>query len=158
MFVIHTLEKGPPLKISIEGIIDETANFTILTENQGVEIHVNCRKVTRINSVGVKCWVDSLNAFRAKNGKLKFLEVTSDLIETMNYISNFILDGELVSLIIPYYCEKCKRPDTVVLTPQKIKEHFDTISTKPCLNCDGTMEIECDPEDLFVSIRKSTSY
>lgn len=156
MFVIRTLAKGPPLRISLEGIIDESANFSTLLENPGIEIHVFCQKVARINSIGVKIWTDSFSAFRKTNGKLKFFEITSDLIESMNYISSFILDDELGTLSVPYYCEKCKRTSVETLTPQQIQEQFKTLGTKPCPHCKGIMEIECDPEDFFISICKST--
>lgn len=157
MFVIHKLDKGPPMRIAIEGIIDETANFTLLSEIPGMELQLFCQKVTRINSIGVKLWVDSFNEFRKTNGKLRFIEISPDLVDSVNYISSFIKPEELVSLVVPYYCGKCKLPKVEIMTPQEIREQIKTLDAKPCHTCSETMEIECDPEEYFASIMRTTS-
>lgn len=41
--------------------------------------------------------------------RFKFVECSQPIVEQLNMISNFDCGGEVVSILLPYYCSTCKQ-------------------------------------------------
>lgn len=153
MLVSQVLGKdASALKISIEGIIDESADFKQLIPSTDPVVHIHCGKIARINSVGVKLWGEYFKAFRASGRQVRFFELSPVLVSTMNYISSFIQKPELVSLCVPYLCEGCQAVNLKTITPDEARSKVSELGSTACSKCGKTAELDATPEEYFSAI------
>ncbi|MCX5697679.1 MAG: hypothetical protein NTU54_06925 [Candidatus Omnitrophica bacterium] len=111
------------LFINFYGIIDENSIFGRVFETDKNRIVVNLRGVKRINSCGVREWVNALRSIPQEK-RLEFVECSLAMIKQFNMISNFGSHGRIRSFMAPYFCSRCNRQfDKVVV----LKEHLDKL-------------------------------
>ena len=84
-------QKGDILLVRLSGSIEESVEFDKLigTPTSG-QMHVNCKGVPRINSVGVKAWIQYFQKVKENGVQLKFLECSTAIVEQINLISNLM--------------------------------------------------------------------
>ena len=108
MLKINSDLQGDVLNLELNGSIDENAQFAEqVGEVSASEVHVICREIPRINSVGVKAWIKFFQTVSEKGAKLVFKECSTAIVEQMNLISNFRCGGEVESVYVPFTCEDC---------------------------------------------------
>ena len=149
MLIIGKDNSSPQPKITMNGVIDETVDFSKLSEAGKSELHLICREVNRINSVGIKIWRDFFRNYREKGGSLRFHELSPALVATMNYISDFVEVKELVSVCAPYVCPTCKTAAIKVLTVAEAKGYLPKPPPMTCPKCSAEMELDEIPEEYF---------
>lgn len=156
MLIAKTIEAGPPLKIALEGIMDETVDLKTLLAAPGSPIYLYCKNVKQINSVGMKQWINFFKELRASGRKVKFFEISPVLVDARNYSKGFILPEELESLCIPYYCTSCKIVTMNVLTPTQVRELLksspEALEEIPCSKCKQPAELEEVADEYFEAI------
>lgn len=141
-------------RYEIVGNIDENSDFTALMP-EGAEMHVDCHDIARINSVGVSRWMKHFNAIRAQQIKFYFYRMSCALVEQLNAIKNFDCGGTIVSFMIPYQCDECKR---IVLVEKSYLEglqgNLDRIQQK-CEGCGNMiLNVDDDPEEYFFFLQE----
>jgi anti-anti-sigma regulatory factor len=149
MFIVSKNETVAPVQFNLIGVIDESVDFATLFPMQKAEIALNCKGVTRINSVGIKLWRDFFQKFRAFGGSIRFHEISPCLVTTMNYISDFVDKNELVSFGAPYVCPKCKDSPTVVMNPDVARQSLPEAPSITCALCSSKMELDEIPAEYF---------
>ena len=93
--------KGEVLVVRLVGSIEESVNFESLIGPPVPELHVNCREVPRINSIGVKAWIKFFSSLQQQGTKLRFVECSTAIVEQINLISNFTCGGVVESIYLP---------------------------------------------------------
>lgn len=89
------------------GSIDEKTDFDKLIGEFPKVLHVYCKQVPRINSDGIKKWVEYFQKLRQESVKVHFFECSTAIVEQMSLISNFVSGAKVESVYVPYVCENC---------------------------------------------------
>jgi hypothetical protein len=97
-------KQGSVETFKLSGIVNETFS---LDPPETQELHVFCGGITRINSVGVKGWIQYFTGVSQMGVKLIFKECSPLIVEQLNMISNFSCGGTVESIQVPFTCQKC---------------------------------------------------
>jgi len=151
MLKVNKEVQGSVLVIKLDGSIDENVNFPELVGPvQAQEVHVNCKGIPRINSVGVKAWIKFFQGLADKGAKLVFKECSTAIVEQMNLISNFSCGGEVESIYVPFTCQGCGAELVGLFKTEALKASKFEIPNLKCTKC-ATASAEFDdiPEEYF---------
>lgn len=142
-------QKGNILAVRLAGSIEESVNFDQLIGPPAAEMHVNCKEIPRINSVGVKAWIKYFQGAQTKGSKLKFQECSTAIVEQINLISNFTCGGEVESIFVPFSCNNCKSELVGLFKTADLKARNMEIPDLKCTKCGGTAVFDDIPEEYF---------
>lgn len=142
-------QKGNVLTAHLSGSIEESVNFSTLIGAPPSELHVNCKGITRINSVGVKAWISYFQGVSSKGVKLKFVECSTAIVEQINLISNFTCGGEVVSVFVPFSCEACNAELVGLFFADAIKKLNYKLPDLKCTKCGNKAVFDDIPEEYF---------
>ncbi len=140
--------------VHFAGSIDERTHFDKVIGSIPKELHVFARNVPRINSEGVRAWVQYFQGLTEKGVDLKFFECSTAIVEQLNLISNFSCGGSVESIFIPFVCHTCKSElvglfETKNLTKKKFK-----LPGLQCTRCGGNVEFDDIQEEYFAFLRR----
>jgi anti-anti-sigma regulatory factor len=142
-------QKGNVLIVRLAGSIEESVNFDTLIGPPPAELHVNCKEVPRINSVGVKAWIKYFQSAQAKGTKLVFLECSTAIVEQINLISNFTCGGTVQSIYVPFSCTQCKSELVGLFKTEDLKKLSMQLPDLKCSKCSGKAVFDDIPEEYF---------
>jgi anti-anti-sigma regulatory factor len=115
-----------------------------------------CSQLSRINSVGVKSWVESFAALAEKGIKLCFAELSPGLVEQLNLIRNFIPKGAAIeSICVPMMCSKCSAESIYLVKSEAIPKIDFTTHSEKCKKCGSPAVFDDLPEVYFGFIQRS---
>ena len=104
--------------VSFVGVIDETADFTDLTLQLHGTVVFELEKVRRLNSAGVRQWVNFVCHLPAVED-LTFCHCSPAIVDQMDMIYNFRgfpdAHAHVESILLPYVCEQCSREELATL-------------------------------------------
>ncbi|MBN2724810.1 MAG: hypothetical protein JXR95_12125 [Deltaproteobacteria bacterium] len=143
--------------INIIGIIDEDNNLEEIGERVGTgTVLLNLSNVERINSCGVRDWVNWLTKIESKGAKVVLLECSPAIVAQINLVSNFISKSLIQSFYAPYYCANCDK-EKVLLIESSTMKNVETPSApiSRCDDCDGVMEFDDMEESYFAFLQNS---
>lgn len=109
--------------VTMSGAITEDCNIEKLAEElKGREkIRLELASVRRINSAGVREWVNFIKDLSAK-AQVELVECSPPLVDQLNVFANFAGAARVVSIQAPFLCVDCDEEASVVLdvtgTPQ----------------------------------------
>lgn len=137
------------LSLTFEGIIDENTFLGRIFETDKRKIKINIRGVDRINSCGVREWVNAIKEIPPKK-QLEFLECSLPMVKQFNMITNFEGHGKVVSFMAPYFCSQCNKQFENLIV---LNKHFEEIlnlkaPSFSCPECRGKLEFD-DLEDKY---------
>ncbi len=143
-------EDGPEgTVVKLAGTIEESVDLSqLFGEFTGV-LSVNCKGVTRINSVGVKTWIRYFQGLKSTGRAFKFLDLPHPLIEQLNMISNFACGGEVVSVLLPYGCNKCSKEFVASVKTAELKANGLEVPKVKCEREDCGATFDDDPEEFL---------
>lgn len=140
--------------VQLSGTIDETDDFKALIGSVAGTLVVNCKAVTRINSIGVRNWMKYFCGFSGSNVRILFEELPPVLIDQLNMIQNFSCTGEVVSVILPFHCHACKAHFAQSFKVADIVSAGFEVPAIKCDKCSGKAEFDDDGEEFFAFLRK----
>ncbi len=142
-------QKGNVLIVRLAGSIEESVNFDQLIGPPPAELHVNCKEVPRINSVGVKAWIKYFQGAQAKGTKLMFTDCSTAIVEQINLISNFTCGGTVQSIYVPFSCTQCKSELVGLFKTEDLKKLNMELPDLKCSKCSGKAVFDDIPEEYF---------
>jgi len=142
-------QKGNILVVRLAGSIEESVNFDQLIGAPPAELHVICKEVPRINSVGVKAWIKYFQGAQAKGTKLKFMECSTAIVEQINLISNFTCGGQVESIFVPFSCVNCKSELVGLFKTEDLKKLQLQLPDLKCTKCGNKAVFDDIPEEYF---------
>lgn len=142
-------QKGGALVVRISGSIEENVNFDQLIGQPAAEMHVNCKEIPRINSVGVKAWIKYFQAAQQKGTKLKFLECSTAIVEQINLISNFVCGGTVESIYVPFSCTGCRSELIGLFRVEDLRKLKLKLPELKCSKCGGKAVFDDIEEEYF---------
>ncbi len=147
-----TVNKQPVpdgLLVEIAGAIEENVNLDQMIGPVNGVLVVNCKGVTRINSVGVKTWMKYFQGLKAAGKAFRFVECSQPIIEQLNMISNFSCGGEIESILLPYSCGKCHKEFVAACSTRELREGGLQAPIARCEKPDCGAQFDDDPEEYF---------
>ncbi|MFN3202030.1 MAG: hypothetical protein ACE366_26730 [Bradymonadia bacterium] len=143
---ITTIEDATFLKLS--GVIDEDNTLAgSLKKITGRTVILDLAKVVRINSCGVRDWVNWLNDLESRGKQVVLVRCSPCIVNQINMVHNFTGGGMVKSFFAPYYCPKCDREDQRLL---RIEEFAGQATPKAPAHrgahCEGVQNGTCAME------------
>lgn len=137
------------LQVKLSGTIEESVNLEEIIGTFSGQLVVNCRGITRINSVGVKTWIRYFQALKAQGHSFSFVECPHPIIEQMNVISNFSCGGKVESVLLPYSCSKCEKEFVANVKTNDLIARGLQIPKVKCEKADCGAVFDDDPEEFL---------
>src|SRR5688572_3056912 len=97
-------EQGGTTRVVVSGEITEETDFGPILEVDGGTVRVDLGGVSRINSCGVREWLNFVTALKATGRKLILERCAPVIVTQLNTIYNFTAGGTVRSVLGPYYC------------------------------------------------------
>jgi hypothetical protein len=141
---------GERLRVQLRGEINENADFTELGRQLRGDVTLLLDGVTRINSCGVREWVNFVRELKVDS--LVFSRCSPTVVAQLNAIYNFRGQAQVESFLAPYVCETCHVDEYKLLDTSA---HFprDASPDEPrhvpafrCGRCGGVMTFDDLPE------------
>jgi len=142
-------QKDNALNIILTGSIEESVDFDKLIGDPAPVMHVNCKAVPRINSVGVKAWIKYFKRAQESGSKIKLIECSIAIVEQLNLISNFSCGAEVESIQVPFACESCGAELAGLFKVTALKDSQLNIPPLKCPKCSGQAVFDDIPEEYF---------
>lgn len=149
MLKITRIENGNVISFVLEGAADEFTKFDEVIGLPGSEIHVKCSGVSRINSVGIKSWINHFGKLKTNNVKVTLVDCSTALVEQMNMIVNFAANMTVESVIVPFSCAKCGTESLVSYKTDAIRKANFELPEIKCGSCGGNAAFDDIPEEYF---------
>lgn len=154
MFHINKDDKSVPPKLILSGIIDEAADLSPLLEGNPRALHLDCRNVSRINSIGVKLWREFFGRYRKGGGRAHFFNLSPALVSPLNYLSDFAQKDEIRSICVPFMCLSCEKTTIATYTTDELTKLNLNLTPPPCAACGAKTEMDEIPEEYFSFLTK----
>ena len=146
---------GNALIARLVGDIGEGVDFKPLIADGPTEIHIYCREVARINSIGIKEWIRFFSERTEKGVKLKFFECPPALVEQINLVVNFICDGIVESMYLPYCCPACYKSTETLVTIESLRLILTNLPEPQCPDCKkANLAFDDIPSEYFAFLSR----
>jgi len=127
--------------VRLDGIIDEHNGLaqigTALGEAfpQGAEaLVVDLGGIKRLNSVGVRDWVNWLRALRTKYRTVVLFDCPAPVMNEVNFVKNFAEGAYITTFVAPLFCTLCQKEEARVLETRSVRDGARL--AMPTFNCD----------------------
>jgi len=139
------IEGGGMIRLS--GVIDEHPDLSFLSKLKG-RVHISLKGVRRINSFGVRAWIDAIRRVPAE-ANLEFIECPPPVIDQINMVAGFLGRGKVLSFFAPMTCDKCDVEINQLFQTAEVKKNNSKLPAVKCPKCGGGMEVD-DLEDQYL--------
>jgi len=148
-------DKGGVTVIRLSGSVEESVDFEqVVGPPMGGEVHVYCKEVPRINSVGVKGWIKYFTACAGAGATIKFFECSTAIVEQINMIANFAPGNHVESIYAPFACASCGAELVGLFKVEDIKKANMNLPKLKCSKCGGEAEFDDIPEEYFAFLSR----
>ncbi|MGK5091721.1 hypothetical protein WDW89_06845 [Deltaproteobacteria bacterium TL4] len=134
-------------KFYLEGVINEFAKFQPLFDFQGPQIILNLKEISRINSTGVREWINAIEKI-SDDIEILFEECPPVVVYQMTMIPNFTARAKVTSVYAPYFCSGCGEQKDVMIEMGSFNLE-DGVPEVKCKECGEDMEFDDDEESYF---------
>jgi hypothetical protein len=142
--------------VTLAGVIDEAADLRPLLAVLGQRaIEMDLRGIQRINSSGVRSWIDFVRAIPA-GVPVRFVRCPPPIIDQCNMVIGFLGHGRLESFYAPLACRECDEQVDQLYTTAEVKAGRGTLPPAPCPRCRRPMAID-DLEDQYLLFVRDAS-
>ena len=137
---------GDVAYISLDGIIDEDAQFEKIKNLKMKKYSFDFEKIKMINSCGIREWIKYVEDL--KNAEIVYLNCPQIIIEQVNMVHGFIQKGVVVeSFYAPYFCEACDDEKKVLLKSNEV--NGAKAPAKSCAKCQGELDFDAIEKQYF---------
>src|SRR3954471_4463394 len=146
---VHNREDVTYVKLS--GVIDEDNELASLSDKIGSRTAViDVSEIERINSCGVRDWVNWLGKVEKNGAKVILVECSPAIVAQINLVNNFTGQGVVKSFYAPYFCPNCDLEKVLLVETRDLAQvtPFKAPSCR-CDECDGPMDFDDMEESYF---------
>ena len=144
--------QGGVVSLKLRGVIDEDNELTGIEGQLSAGVTVlDLADIERINSCGVRDWVNWLGRIEKLGARLVFVNCSPSIVAQMNLVHNFSASGVVKSFYAPYFCPRCNKERLLRLETRDLV-HQTPITSAPtcrCDDCDGPMDFDDMEESYF---------
>ncbi len=136
--------------IRLSGVIDEDNRLTdLLSQIQGSRLFIDLVDIERINSCGVRDWVNWLDAATRERQDTLLIDCSPAIVAQLNLVGNFAASAGVLSIVAPYYCESCDLERTTLLTVADLEAPDPRAPSLACEACAQPMAFDDIEESYF---------
>src|SRR6266545_1264777 len=136
--------------VKLAGVIDEDNELTELTDKiHGRTVVIDLGEVDRINSCGVRDWVNWLGRVEARNVDVVLVECSPAIVAQINLVNNFTGTGVVKSFYVPYFCPECDEEKVLLVESSDMGPPPHEPPTCRCDECDLVMDFDDMPDSYF---------
>ncbi len=132
--------------LEVAGSIDEHADLSLLGNPTGV-VEVDMRGVQRINSYGVRSWIDTIRRV-PPDVTLIFTHCPPLVVDQMNMVEGLLGHGRLASFYAPMVCPACEHEELEFVEVSTCVAAGRKLPEARCSECGSIMQLD-DLEDKF---------
>jgi hypothetical protein len=117
---------------------------------------IDLAEVERINSCGVRDWVNWLGRVEAKPAKVVLVECSPPIVAQINLVTNFVGGGTIKSFYAPYFCAECNQEKVLLVDVADVAGARTGEVDPPtcrCDDCDLVMDFDDLPDSYFAFLR-----
>jgi anti-anti-sigma regulatory factor len=144
--------------LKVAGVIDEDNELASLEGKLGGGATVlDLAEIERINSCGVRDWVNWLGRIEKQGARLVFVNCSPQIVSQLNLVHNFTANGIVKSFYAPYFCARCKKEKLLRLEARDLAKSAP-IAKAPlcrCDECDGAMDFDELEESYFAFLNNA---
>jgi hypothetical protein len=134
-------------RLKMFGDITEAADLSPLLSISATTVILDLQGVRRINSSGVRQWVQFINGLGKGGRRIVFDRCSVAIVHQLNMVSSFRGNAQIRSVYAPYVCTDCGKDDarltqveaSTPLVPEGVA----------CSACGAAMEFDDLPEVYF---------
>jgi hypothetical protein len=152
-FQVETREQSSKPVLLVSGVIDENADLSSLSRVRAPEVEINLKGVRRINSFGVRAWIDAVRQIPAST-RVAFVHCPPPVIDQCNMVSGFLGHGVLESFYAPMTCEECDEQLDQLFETARARELGGNLPPTPCPRCGREMEVDDLEEQYLLFVRE----
>lgn len=136
--------------VKLAGVIDEDNELTELTDKiHGSTVVIDLGEVDRINSCGVRDWVNWLGRVEVKNVDVVLVECSPAIVAQINLVNNFTASGVVKSFYVPYFCPECDEEKVLLCETGDMGPPPHEPPICRCDECDLVMDFDDMPDSYF---------
>lgn len=163
---INSQVDGKTLKLTLEGNLNEMANFDDLPLSGIEDIHIDFGGLKFINSSGIHRWVKWTQNIENDHAAIRvgFFKCPKIIIDQVNAVKGFLpKSGTIHSFMLPFYCEESDRHEMVLM--QRDKDFMEESSEGqewvkvPNCSCSETQtpcEMDVMPKKYFAFLKRKS--
>jgi hypothetical protein len=151
-FTIEVAENDGEDHVTIGGVIDENADLTALTQLGARPIRIHVKGVRRINSFGVRSWIDAIRQIPATT-PLRIVHAPPSVVDQCNMVQGFFGHGKLVSFYAPMTCSECDEQVDQLFETAACRANGGRLPSTPCPRCGRPMEVDDLEEQYLLFVR-----
>lgn len=136
--------------VKLSGVIDEDNELADLSDQipAGTAV-IDLGEVERINSCGVRDWVNWLSKIEQNNTKVVLVECSPAIVAQINLVNNFTGNGVVKSFYVPYFCPECDEEKVLLVETADMGPPPHEPPTCRCDECDLVMDFDDMPDSYF---------
>jgi anti-anti-sigma regulatory factor len=136
--------------VKLAGVIDEDNELTELTDKiHGGTVVIDLGEVDRINSCGVRDWVNWLGKVESNNVDVVLVECSPAIVAQINLVNNFTGSGVVKSFYVPYFCPECDEEKVLLCETAEMGPGPAEPPICRCDECDLVMDFDDMPDSYF---------
>jgi anti-anti-sigma regulatory factor len=141
--------------IKLSGVIDEDNELASLVDRVGSGTTViDLAEIERINSCGVRDWVNWLGKLEKKKVESVLVECSPAIVAQINLVNNFVGSGAVKSFYAPYFCPSCDLEKVLLVELEDmVGQDKPKAPVCRCDECDGVMDFDDMEESYFAFIQ-----
>lgn len=147
----HTVQqRGDFSYVKLGGVIDEDNELGELVEKipNGTAV-IDLGEVERINSCGVRDWVNWLSKLETNGTRSVLVECSPAIVAQINLVNNFTGSGVVKSFYVPYFCPECDEEKVLLVEAGDMGPPPHEPPTCRCDECDLVMDFDDMPDSYF---------
>ncbi|MBI5479585.1 MAG: hypothetical protein HY906_12045 [Deltaproteobacteria bacterium] len=144
-------QKDDVCYVKLAGVVDEDNGLAGLVEQipAGTAV-IDVGEVERINSCGVRDWVNWLSKVEKNNASVILVECSPAIVAQINLVHNFTGAGAVKSFFAPYFCPACDLEKVLLIEAAELgAQGTPSAPTCRCDECDGVMDFDDMEESYF---------
>lgn len=125
------------LALRLDGVIDEHNGLDQIGAalGGGETLLVDLGGVKRLNSVGVRDWVNWLRATRTRFREIVLFDCPPPVMNEVNFVKNFAEGAHITTFAAPLFCARCQKEESRILDTVRIRNGSGGIAL-PSFACD----------------------
>lgn len=148
---VFVTTKGSLDYVRLVGVIDEDNNLmSVLPRLTRDVVVVGLREVARINSLGVRDWVNWMNSLDAAGKRVVMHECSTAVVSQINLVANFAGKSHIESFLAPYFCSACDADRLRLIQTRRLTGDPPRAPRALCDQCDSLMALD-EVEDSYFS-------
>jgi hypothetical protein len=152
-FTIDVAEKNGEDVVTIAGVIDENADLSPLTSLGARPVRVHLKGVRRINSYGVRSWIDAVRKI-PRATPVVLVHCPPPVVDQCNMVAGFAGHGVLESFYAPMTCTECDEQLDQLFDTAACRANGGRLPATPCPRCGRNMEVDDLEEQYLLFVRE----